>query len=87
MQQGTSAGIVINGLVINRQGQVAGNLPVTGNLEIAGTITSLPGGTFGGNIITTGLIQGATVSNGTVDLATHHHIAPAGGGATGGALP
>jgi hypothetical protein len=87
VQQGTSAGIVINGLVINRQGQVAGNLPVTGNLEIAGTITSLPGGTFAGNIVTTGSIQGASVSNGIVDLATHHHIAPAGGGPTGGALP
>ncbi len=85
--QGTSAGIVINGLTINRQGQVAGNLPVTGNLQISGTITALLGTTWGGNILTTGSIQGASVSNGVVDLSTHHHIAPAGGGATGGALP
>jgi Phage protein Gp138 N-terminal domain len=82
-----AAGVSINGLLINQQGQVAGNLPVTGNLQIAGTITSLPGGTFAGNIITTGAIQGTSVSNGTVDLSAHHHIAPAGGGPTGGALP
>jgi Phage protein Gp138 N-terminal domain len=82
-----AAGVSINGLLINQQGQVAGNLPVTGNLQIAGTITSLPGGTFAGNITTTGSIQGSSVSNGSIDLATHHHVAPAGGGNTGPALP
>lgn len=83
----TNAGISINGLLINQQGQIAGNLPVTGNLQISGTITALLGTAWGGNILTTGSIQGASVSNGSIDLATHHHLAPAGGGNTGGALP
>src|SRR6185437_16016635 len=34
-------GIKLNGLVINQQGQVAGNLPVTGALELGGSIEAL----------------------------------------------
>lgn len=82
-----SAGISINGILINQQGQVAGNLPVNGALQLSGTITGLLGGTWTGNILTTGSVRGSSITNGTVDLAAHHHLAPAGGGNTGGALP
>lgn len=51
--------------------KVVGNLIVTGNLQLGGTIQAQPGGIYGGNIVTTGSIT----ANG-VGLATHTHTQP-----------
>lgn len=77
----TSAGISINGILFNRSAQVQGNLPVTGALELGGTLESLGGSTYGGNIVTAGnitstagTVTGATdVVGGGKSLRTHVH--------------
>lgn len=65
-----STGISINGLLINQNGQVAGNLPVTGNLMLGGSMVSIAGATYSGNILTSG-----EVTAGSIGLKTHHHTA------------
>ncbi len=65
-----AAGISINGVLFNRTGQVAGDLPVTGALQIGGSIEDVAGGTYAGNIHTTG-----EVTAGTIGLKAHHHTA------------
>lgn len=60
VQQATNDGISINGVVFNRSGQVAGNLPVTGALELGGSVEALSGGLYGGNIHTSGTMTGDT---------------------------
>lgn len=93
-----SDGISINGVVFNRQGQVAGNLPVTGALQLAGTITALAGGDYGANFRTTGNITstatitgtnvaGQNVSEGSIRLGTHHHTAQGATSPTTGPQP
>lgn len=54
-----SDGIKINGLLINQSGQVQGNLPVTGALELAGSIEALDGSEYAGNISTLGTVTGS----------------------------
>ena len=61
VQSSSNAGISINGLVINQQGQIAGALPVTGALELGGAIEALTGGEYAGNIATTGTVSAANV--------------------------
>lgn len=69
-----SAGININGILINRMGQVAGNLPVTGALELGGSIEDIAGGLYPGNIHTSGTITGDTdVIGAGKSLETHVH--------------
>jgi hypothetical protein len=51
-----AAGIAINGILINQQGQVVGNLPVNGALQLAGAIEALDGTVYTGNIGTLGAI-------------------------------
>lgn len=64
------SGISINGVVFNRQGQVAGNLPVTGALQLQGSIVNLAGSEYAANISTSG-----EVTAGTIGLKAHHHTA------------
>lgn len=71
VQQATNAGISINGVVFNRQGQVAGNLPVTGALELAGAIQALDGTVYTGNIGT----LGAITASGTITTTLGDFIA------------
>lgn len=52
--------------------KVVGNLIVTGNLQLGGTIQAQPGTTYGGNIVTSGTITAAGVG-----LSTHTHTQPA----------
>jgi hypothetical protein len=82
-----AAGISINGIMFNRTGQIAGNLPITGNLQLGGSIESLTGTVYGGGITISGTLQAGLITDGTVTLASHHHLAPSGGGNTGPALP
>lgn len=72
-----AAGISINGVLFNRTGQVAGDLPVTGALQIGGTIEDVAGGTYTGNITTSGNISTTSgeVTAGTIGLKSHHHTA------------
>jgi hypothetical protein len=65
-----STGISINGLLINQQGQVSGNLPVTGALQLGGSFVNLAGVTYTGDIATTGEVRA-----GTIGLKSHHHTA------------
>lgn len=76
VQSSSSAGISINGLVINPQGQVAGNLPVTGALELAGAIEALAGGEYAGNIATTGTVSGSDMiaNPGAAQVTLRGHI-------------
>lgn len=60
VQQATNAGISINGVVFNRSGQVAGNLPVTGALELGGSIENISGGLYTGDIHIGGTLTGDT---------------------------
>lgn len=79
VQSSSSAGISINGLVINQQGQIAGALPVTGALELGGAIEALAGGEYAGNISTTGTVSAANViaapGAAQVTLLGHEHSA------------
>lgn len=72
-------GINLNGLIINQQGQVAGNLPITGNLELSGAIQALNGSEYGGDISTSGHFFGANFSIGSggtlISLGGHQHAA------------
>jgi hypothetical protein len=77
-----AAGISINGVVFNRDGQVAGNLPVTGSLQLQGSIVNLTGATYSGNIATSG-----EVTAGTIGLKAHHHTAQGAFAATTAAQP
>lgn len=87
----TAAGISINGILFNRSGQVQGNLPVTGALQLGGAIESVAGSTYDnsftmtGDLAVTGTVSGSTdvVGNGK-SLATHiHGGVQTGGGDTG----
>lgn len=85
VQQGTSAGISINGVVFNRQGQVAGNLPVTGQLQLGGTVESLAGGLYGGNIHVGGTLTADTDVVAAGKSGAHHtHGGVQTGGGTSG---
>lgn len=79
VQSSSAAGISINGLVINPSGQVAGNLPVTGALELAGAIEALAGGEYTGTIATSG-----DVVAGTISLKTHRTTGVTTGGGISG---
>lgn len=77
-----SSGISINGLIINQSGQVAGALPVTGALELGGSIEALSGGEYAGDIATSGRLIAAdvftpTTAGGppTISLRGHIHSA------------
>lgn len=61
-------GINLNGIVINRQGQVVGNLAVNGALRLGGVIQALDGSVYTGNITT-----GGDVVAGGKSLKTHAH--------------
>lgn len=69
-----SDGINLNGLVINQDGQVEGNLPVTGALELAGSIEALNGSTYAGNIQTSGDMIAGFGGADQVGLQTHVHV-------------
>lgn len=74
-----AAGISINGVVFNRQGEVAGNLPVTGNLQLGGTLQALNGTGYTADISTSGKFFGTDFqigSGGTkITLLGHFHAA------------
>lgn len=74
-----AAGISINGVVFNRSGQVAGNLPITGNLDLGGTINALDGTGYGGDISTSGRFHGTDFQIGSagtlISLLGHWHAA------------
>lgn len=74
-----SAGVSINGVVFNRSGQVAGNLLVTGALQLGGSIEAIAGGEYGGDISTSGHFFGTNFSIGSggtlVSLLGHEHAA------------
>jgi hypothetical protein len=74
-----SDGISVNGLLVNREGQVAGNLPVTGALRLSGSIVNLTGARYTGNIDTAG-----NITSDTVVLKTHTHSGVSTGGGTSG---
>lgn len=78
MKSGTD-GINLNGLVINQQGQVDGNLPVTGALELGGAIDALDGSEYSADIKTSG-----DVMAGTISLKTHKQTGVTTGGGTSG---
>lgn len=80
-----AAGISINGVVFNRQGQVAGNLPVTGNLQLGGNMLDVAGGLYPGNIHVGGTITGDVGGVfGGINFTTHYHGGVmVGGGNTG----
>lgn len=60
---------------INGQLKVNGNLIVTGNMEIGGQILGDAGGTYAGDIVTTGEVI-AKSGAGQVGLSTHTHTQP-----------
>lgn len=67
---------------------VKGNLFVDGSINLNGTIQSFTGGAYGGNISTTGTIEGGTVKQGLIVLGTHKHTGvQTGGGTSGGPTP
>lgn len=55
---------------------------ISGNLQLGGSMVAIAGGTYSGNITTSG-----DVVAGSISLKTHHHLAPGGGGNTGPSLP
>lgn len=68
--EGSSAGIVLTpsgSLPV----KVVGNLVVTGNIQLGGTVLAQAGGTYGGNISTSGDFVAGTIS-----LKTHTHTQP-----------
>lgn len=80
-------GISINGVLFNRTGQVAGDLPVTGALKLAGSIEALSGSTYAGDIHTTGTITSdVDVLAGGIS-GKHHRHTQSGGGNTGEPIP
>jgi hypothetical protein len=81
------AGININGVVFNRQGQIAGNLPVTGGLQLGGVIANVDGSPYSNTIQTAGDIVGGAVKEGSIRLGTHHHTAQGATAATTGPQP
>jgi hypothetical protein len=81
MKSGTD-GILLNGLKINKDGQVEGALPVTGGLELGGSITALNGSEYAQDISTTGRLVASDVFTPTtaggppqVSLRGHIHSA------------
>jgi hypothetical protein len=86
--QFTDTGITIadknnNTLVSSATGWAfTGVVTINGALQLGGNIESVTGGTYSGNFSTSGTITAAGVG-----LASHHHVAPSGGGNTGPALP
>jgi hypothetical protein len=52
-----ATGISINGLKINQSGQVDGDLPVTGALQLGTSIEAIGGGQYAGNILTSGGVE------------------------------
>ena len=77
-----STGVAINGLLINQQGQVAGNLPVNGALQLEGEIEALNGSTYTGDIRTGGNVLSGYGTADQVGLQTHTHTSGAQGGQT-----
>lgn len=60
---------------------ITGNATVEGNLQVDGTANA------DGDISSGGTVSGATdVTTGAISLATHTHVAPAGGGPTSGPM-
>lgn len=74
-----ASGISINGVVFNQSGQIAGALPVTGNLELGGGIKALDGSGYTADISTSGRFHGTDFqigSGGTlISLLGHWHAA------------
>lgn len=86
VQMATSAGISINGVIFNRSGQVAGNLAVTGALQLGGAIENISGGAYTDDIHTTGTVTGDTdvVANGISGKSHKHGGVNTGPGNTAG---
>lgn len=85
-----AAGININGLLINRSGQVQGVLPVTGALQLGGSIDDISGDPYTRAIRTSGDIESISgeVTASSIPLSTHKHTGVAvGGGTSGGPVP
>ena len=76
------AGVSINGIVFNRNGQVEGNLPVHGALQLSGQIEALDGTTYTGSISTAGDIVAGVGGGDQVGLRTHKHTSAASGAPT-----
>ena len=66
-------GININGVLFNPQGHVVGNLTVTGNFNLNGTIQAQGGGNYTGNIVTTGTVAAKFGVGTTITLDNHIH--------------
>jgi len=81
-----SAGISINGVVFNQQGQVAGNLPVNGTLQLSGSIKALNGSTYAGTIQTAGNVIAGFGTGDQIGLQTHAHISGNPGNQTSGPI-
>lgn len=84
-----TASITLNAPMVTIQGAAT----ITGALTAASistggmTLTGGGGVSGTGDIQTSGTIQGGSIKAGLIDLASHKHTAPPGGGATGPALP
>lgn len=68
---------------------ITGNLIVNGNLQLSGSIEAENGGTYAGNIHTTGSVTAdGGVTSGSIGLTTHKHDGvQTGGGTSGGPVP
>lgn len=83
------AGISINGVVFDRTGQVAGNLPVTGNFQLGGSFEGIGGGVYASGISISGTLNAADMQiPGHVLYSLHEHaylvpVTSSGGGQTG----
>lgn len=63
--------------------ELFGELTVLDNLQLGGTMVSISGGTYSGNIQTSG-----EITAGTIALKTHRHTGvQTGGGTSGGPTP
>lgn len=82
-------GIYLNGILFNRSSQVQGNLPVTGALELGGSLQNISGGLYAGDIHVAGTVTGDTdVVSGALHLRTHRHTGvTTGGGTSTGPVP
>jgi hypothetical protein len=75
-------GISINGIIFNRNGQVHGNLPIDGTLQLSGPINALNGSTYAGTIQTSGNINAGVGTGRQVSLLTHEHTSGSPGSPT-----
>lgn len=81
-----STGISINGVVFNQAGQVTGNLPITGNLQLGGSFQALAGSVYGGNITITGFVKGSDfipTTGVSYKVHGHNYTSPGGPAITG----